>query len=285
MTESSGSPFTIRETFSPITVSAPEGVFPAGSTLSVKKVPVLEQRRVDAAIEEVREADVNVAASYTFDIKVIGPDGQEVQPTDGSLVSVSFALNEVGDENLQTNVYHVSEDTATRQLEAESLEVTEEISATPGEMGVATVETEGFSYYTVEFTYNTLQYVLEGGESVALSEILNKVGLDENAVVSNVEVSNSSLFTATENNGVWTVNSLQPFSTTEWMKVTIGEVTYEIQVTDDNNTTTVEVSTWEALVTNLEDNVEKTIKITVPSRYGMKSQRIRTDISECMKCS
>ena len=40
-----------------------------------------------------------------------------------------------------------------------------------------TAVSEGFSTYTVEFTYGDLQYVLIGGDSVALSEVLSTLGL------------------------------------------------------------------------------------------------------------
>ena len=41
----------------------------------------------------------------------------------------------------------------------------------------ATAETNGFSLYTVEFTYDNKQYVLPGDSEVELSEILDTVGL------------------------------------------------------------------------------------------------------------
>ena len=66
-----------------VKVSAPEGVFPEGATLSVKKVPVYAQRQVDAAIDTEREDGKTVAVSYTFDISVLSAAGEELQPKDG----------------------------------------------------------------------------------------------------------------------------------------------------------------------------------------------------------
>ena len=106
---------------------------------------------------------------------------------------------------------------------------------TDGDTAVA--ETDGFSLYTVEFTYNDLQYVMEGDSSIALSEILDKVNLT--GEVSAVEVSDTSLFSADKENGVWVVIAHKAFSTDEWMKVTINEVVYEITVTDDPETASV----------------------------------------------
>ena len=201
-----------------VTVTAEEGTFPEGTTLSVEKVEV---KKVEEAVEEERREDVKVATSYTFDIKLLDKAGNEIQPADGKTVNVSFKLAEVADQNLSTDVYHFSEE--GNDYTAELLEVSEKGTE-------ATVETTGFSYYTVEFTYNNLQYVLNGDESIPLSTILNTVGLT--GEVTAAEVSNDSLFTVSNNNGQLVVTALQAFTSTEWMKVTINDVVYEIVVTD-----------------------------------------------------
>ena len=218
-----------------VTVSAPPpGVFPDGATLSVKKATVLEQDKVEEAVEAERGVNVNVAASYTFDITVLDADGNELQPTDDNKVKVSFALAEVADENLNTNVYHVSENGQTGGLEAEALNVTQEITEETGEATTATVETAGFSYYTVEFTYDEKQYVMNGDATVALADILDYVGLV--GVPAAVSVSDESLFSASDESGEWMVTAHRAFTSTEWMKVTIDGVEYEIVVTDDTGT-------------------------------------------------
>ena len=93
-----------------------------------------------------------------------------------------------------------------------------------------TVETPCHSNYTVEFSYNALQYVLNGDESVALSEILSKINIF--GEVTDVIVSDPDLFSASKENGKWIITANKAFSTNEWMKVTIGDITYEITVTD-----------------------------------------------------
>ena len=200
-----------------VTVSAPPGVFPEDAVLSVTAVP---NAKVEAAIEREREADANVVSSYTFDIKVQDPAGAEIQPKEGKEVKVSFSLAEVADPNLDTQVYHISGG------DAETLEVT-----TAGQ--TATAETTGFSLYTVEFTYNDLQYVLQGGESVALSAILEAVGLagEPSAAVSSAP----DLFGVEQLNGVWTVVSKRAFQSEESLKVTINGTDYKIIVTDDGS--------------------------------------------------
>ena len=119
------------------------------------------------------------------------------------------------------------------ELTAEKLPV-----ETDGDTAIA--ETDGFSLYTVEFTYENKQYVLPGDSEVALSEVLDTVGLT--GEVSAVEVSDESLFSAKkckasndgdgkipekdgngnaveDENGTWFVFAHKAFSTEEWMKV------------------------------------------------------------------
>ena len=204
-----------------VTVEAKEGVFPEGARLSVISVSSSETEKT---IEEERNDDRNVAVSYTFDIKILDEDDNELQPEDGKNVKVSFRTAEVSDPNLDVSVYHISDGTKS----AKELDV--DVS---GQTAVA--ESDGFSYYTVEFTYNNLQYVLNGDESVPLTDILSKVGLV--GEVTDVTVSDPGLFSASKENGRWIITAHKAFTTNEWMKVTIGDITYEIMVTDDQQIT------------------------------------------------
>ncbi|MBE5901033.1 MAG: hypothetical protein E7280_03910 [Lachnospiraceae bacterium] len=96
----------------------------------------------------------------------------------------------------------------------------------------AMAETDGFSLYTVEFTYDNKQYVLPGDSEMELSKILSAVGLSGDA--KEVLVSDSSLFSAEKNdNGEWIVTTHTAFDSREWMKVTIDGVEYELAVTDN----------------------------------------------------
>ncbi len=203
-----------------ITVKADAGTFPASATLSVMRVLLYEQTQADAAVDEVRDEDQNVAARYTFDISILDEDGNELQPAEGHSVEVNFALAEAGDENLETNVYHITEDMAAEKLDTEA---TDE---------AVTAVTDGFSLYTVEFTYEKREYILPGDSSVALSEILDAVGLKGAAEA--VSVSAPELFSVETNAaGAWIVRANRAFTSTEWMRVTIGGIEYEITVTDD----------------------------------------------------
>ncbi len=291
-----------------ITVEADEGVFPEGATLSVEKVTLAQEKQAEEAVESERGEDKQVAASYTYDIKVLDKDGNEIQPADESKVKVSFKLEEVADSNLETNIYHIKEADSDGNVsgersgndKADSGETSEASGAdsdnkvsdnmqliaeklpieTDGDTAIA--ETDGFSLYTVEFTYDNKQYVLPGDSEVALSEVLDTVGLT--GEVSDVEVSDESLFSAKkcktaedgntpekdgdgkaieDENGTWFVFAHQAFSSKEWMKVTIGGVVYEITVTDEQATaqnTAVVINT-----SNKSAYEGKTITGTVPS--------------------
>ncbi|MBQ6391799.1 MAG: leucine-rich repeat protein, partial [Eggerthellaceae bacterium] len=199
-----------------VTVEADVGAFPEGAVLSVASAP---SSMTEAAVAAERDGGANVAASYTFDIKVLGADGAELQPAGGRPVRVSFKAAEVADPNLDVSVYHVSGG------EAEELAVSESGST-------ATARTDGFSYYTVEFTYGDLQYVLPGGESVPLADILAVVGLQGEPT--DVQVSDSDLFSVSRESGELVVSSHQAFSSKEWMRVTIAGRPYKIAVTDDD---------------------------------------------------
>ena len=208
-----------------VTVSADKGVFPEGSSLFVRAVGAAEEASVENAVEEERSDDVKVASSYTFDIKVLDADGNEIQPdTTKGTVKVSFATDEADNANLTADIYHIDDDMNVDKLDSDT--------TTEGSKPAVVAETEGFSYYQVEFTYGEMQYVLPGDSEVRLKEILDYLGISGN--VTNVYGSNDSLFSAENRDGEWYVIAHQAFSSNEWLKVTLDgvEMDVEIVVTD-----------------------------------------------------
>ena len=217
-----------------VTVTASEGAFPEGATLSVNKATDSEKEQINQAVEAVRDDSVSVAEAYTFDIKVLDENGTELQPANGQTVNVSFAMDEVSNQNLSTDIYHIPEGNGS--LVAEELSTSESGNT-------VTAVSDGFSYYTVEFTYDEKQYVMEGDTSVALTDILSYVGITKadgsvatNSDITSVSVSDESLFSASNESGEWIVTAHQAFHTDEWMKVTVDGVEYEIVVTDASHT-------------------------------------------------
>ncbi|MCR4745997.1 MAG: hypothetical protein K5894_12315 [Lachnospiraceae bacterium] len=92
-----------------VTVTADAGIFPDDAELSVKKVSRTQEKEAEKAVESERDEEENVAKFYTYDIKVLDKDGKEIEPKDDENVKVSFRLDEVADENLTTNIYHIIE--------------------------------------------------------------------------------------------------------------------------------------------------------------------------------
>lgn len=206
-----------------ITVKAAEGVFPKGARLIVSEVSQSEETQILDAVEKERTDDVNVAASYSFDIKVVDKDGNELQPdTSKGEVKVSFSLVEVANDNLDTGVYHVADEAG--DLNASKLD-----AETSG--NEVTVETDGFSFYTVEFTYGKIEYSIEGGGRVFLSEILDAVGLKGTAT--DARSSNEDLVSVKRNDeGEIYLVSNREFHSDEKLEVDISGITYEILMTD-----------------------------------------------------
>ena len=230
-----------------IGLSAGKGVFPEGVTLSASRVKGTELKKVDKALKAERGDASSVDSSYTFDIKVLDAEGEEVQPADGKDVSLSFAAKKVADKKLSTRVYHIED--GKKELDATELKV-----STDGD--TATVETDGFSYYTVEFTYGDKQYVLEGDGVVKLDDLLKAIGIE--GEVKGVSVSDPELFgvirgtkkgvsyatrfmngetkkvpTNDPKGTVRYVASYKPFNTEEWMDITMKDGRkYHVIVTD-----------------------------------------------------
>jgi|GEM_PF-3144890 len=224
-------------------VAASEGTFPKGSTLSVQKVSKMEEQSVNEAVGKVRKSGINVVSSYTYDIKVHDNNANEIQPANGNKVKISFSLKEAANPNLTATVYHIKEDNGT--FSAEAVETHKE-----GLLVVA--ESDGFSDYTVEFSYQTKIFTLTGGGSAYLTELLAQVGItkEEAAPVTDEDiiaasVGDTSLFTVVkEGEVVWTITSLKSFTTQETLTVTVGEVPYNISIisTTENSYTTPAVA-------------------------------------------
>ena len=165
-TREEGAAFTASGTTSAgsVTVTAAAGVFPEGAVLVVSDpAPARMLRAAAGPREENADAPTEtVVASYAYEITVTDAEGNSIQPAEGMTATVAFALAEAGDPNLSVRVLH---ETAGGQ---------EELPAHTAE-GAVIAETTGFSRYTVEFYYNSKEYVLTGDSSIALSEILAAV--------------------------------------------------------------------------------------------------------------
>ena len=206
-----------------VSVSADEGVFPEDAYMNVERVEDTEDS--DALIEETLDDDVNIAHSMTFDITIYDSEGNEIEPdTEAGNVYVSFSDSLVADSNLDVDVYHI-----TDEEEAIALDVNVE-----DELVVA--ETDGFSYYVLVFSYETETYNLSRATTVTANEIARSVGLPEGDV-SNVIVADGSHINASQTSGIWLISENGSFDGTEIVGFVIGGVTYDVEISTNNEAT------------------------------------------------
>ena len=206
-----------------IQVIADEGVFPEGAYLEATKI---ENVNID------RSSNVNLVDTMSFDICIYDENGVEIEPdTSAGSVSVLFFDERIADTNLDTTIYHIEDNNPTA-LEYSYIDGNGDITDSENVAVAVEAETEGFSVYTVEFTYNDMSYVLNGSESVSLSTILEAVGLV--GTVENVVISDTSLINF---DGV-NLTAVKPFNSAENMIVTINGIDYEISITDENDIAT-----------------------------------------------
>ncbi|MCQ2549514.1 MAG: InlB B-repeat-containing protein [Lachnospiraceae bacterium] len=141
-----------------IHVTADAGVFPVGSRLQVEKivsrrdVETIEKAIADKIDEETPDyIDTVVEESYSFDIKIIDEEDNELEP-DNSKGQVLVTFENVGvaeaeeQDNLTLSVFHVSDD----------LEQVEEVQCeTDASNDTTSITAEHFSIYTVVITSGT----------------------------------------------------------------------------------------------------------------------------------
>ncbi len=206
-----------------VTVSAPAGVFPAGSTLQVLRVSGSLEDLAEAAVRERMSSAEEIAASWSFDITVLSPEGEELQPANRQAVSISFAFAEASDPNLKTDIYHMKE-SGQGALDAELLD-------THTEEGSVSGTTTGFSIYTLTVSYQRRSVDLLPGSSMPVAGMLNAVGLDGvPSAVSLEEGGASGCFSLRGTDAAsWAVQAgNEPVNASPFLKANIRDVEYEI---------------------------------------------------------
>ena len=126
-------------------------------------------------------------------------DGEEIQPdTAKGKVYVSFEVDKQLNEFMDVNVYHIEEDPDSEEItgatvldsEVENVEISDDCDESVEEKTVVTAETNGFSFYVVEFIYGWLEYAVKMNTEVRLVEILSEFyiyGTIKGATVSDAE--------------------------------------------------------------------------------------------------
>ena len=146
-----------------IRVSAEEGAFEDGARLSVVRVPSKDLKEVENAVADARTKDELVTSAYAFDIKILGQDGSVLQPAGGKKIKVSFETKEAADGSLGAVVYHLVN--TNNNITAKKLATTVNRDAKTAE-----AQTDGLSYYVVEFVSKTKASENTEAETIAKTD-------------------------------------------------------------------------------------------------------------------
>ena len=143
-----------------VTVSAPEGAFPEGTTM--KAVPVSADTVVAAVEDQVAAEGKEIVDVVAVDITFYDKDGKEIQPA--ADVAVSFGNVPVSEAAEEAAVYHIDD--------AANAEVVAEVAPEDTE---ATFQAESFSVYA----YTRIASLNQEAEIMPLVNELNTVGTIE----------------------------------------------------------------------------------------------------------
>ena len=138
-----------------ISISAEEGVLPAGTTVTISKVSYTEEQSVQELVEEELDETETVEQTVTFDITFYDEDGTEIEPEDGCVsVNITLAqslLNTASeDHTIGIRVYHIDDEDTVEEVESSQ------------EGSELTFEAEEFSAYAVTVVKEAKQS-MDGG--------------------------------------------------------------------------------------------------------------------------
>ena len=265
--------------YTQVKVYAPEGAFPEGTQMLLSDV---EDDETIAAICDAALAENSLVQKvHAVDISFRNSRNEEIEPLLPIRVEMTAEkCAEVGSSSVSSSVVHVDdsgnativenaqkvEAEAEDEKDADKLEDVETIAFEAKEFSVYAL------VYTVDFEYSVngkmYQFSLPGGEKIALSDLIEVLGIigdtnnGEKAAfnsvdsflkeVANVEFSDESLVKVTPVEGDWELESLQPFDTDESLTITMknGDVV-TVKVTDAQ------------LITDLSQILDSTNGVTV----------------------
>lgn len=132
-------------------VSAPAGVLPAGATLEVEEIHPVDYASAEAYAEaltslsqELRKDDKTYTAATVYDIRIMDPDGDEVEPKGNVDVVLDYKnARPIGAKSDPVEIAHITDKGALDVVDAEV-----ETNAR-GAVENAVFSTDSFSYYIV----------------------------------------------------------------------------------------------------------------------------------------
>lgn len=236
-----------------IKVSAPEGVFPQGSKLSVEKVRRDDAQEIVEVAEGVSGEEKEPAASFVFDIKVLDKDGTEIQPdTACGNVKVEFVLPNAPSEGAE--VIHVSE------VESAAEGIAEEETAENG----SEVITDG----TVEDDSEAITDGAAEDESEKITEAASEAETEE---ISDADVQDDSEKvtdgTAKDDSGMITDGNVDEISEEETAEKFEAE---KLIGSIEGTTVTVETDSFSYYVVFTYGSVQKDYKLKLNTGESLK---------------
>ncbi len=171
-------------------VEADEGTFEQGTTMSVKQVS--SQDILDKAIE----AAGGKGSAAAVDISFRKADGTETEPAKPIRVKMTAKVLSQADK---VHVVHVddtgSTDVVAKKSDGKTIESTSSEAASSDAKNAVSFESDSFSVYaivyTVDFKYSvngkTYQFSLHGEEKIALSDLIEVLGIIDDTNFKNVK--------------------------------------------------------------------------------------------------
>ena len=275
-----------------IRIRADKGVFPEGASVNATKLEKDQEERVNSVLSDQIETDDNVVKSYSFDIKILDENGEEIEPdTEKGRVIVSFESEEVTNESLKADIYHVldekeqsgsdssSDNTdsksavlgATRNLSEDSVSsdnmVVERLTA----VVVDSEDTKAVEAVTYSFSTYVLRFSYEGVLDYEIKQSV--VSLDD--ILKELQIAQDD--DGKEINTVSTDSSLADFihvDTLEYETDSTGKI---IPAIDDNGLLKPSsLGKWFLVVQKPGQNVGTTLDIT----YGGLTYTVTLNISD-----
>ena len=228
------------------TVAVTSDELPANAVADIREVSLSEQELVKLFDEEKA---ASVQAFVAYDIKIL-VDGKEWQPDNKVSVTVRDPDIEVN-ENGALTITHIDSETGSADA----------VNARVNDEGEVCFEAEGFSLYifTVEFSYDGLNYSINGQSSILLSELFGELNIVRDlADVVSVIFSDSSLISVAGENGDWRLTPLQAFSTEQQLTVSFRDGSAIIITVTDTSYPSLEgdLAYFESFtITSIEDGM------------------------------
>ncbi len=253
-------------------VSADEGAFPAGTTMAVTAIE--DESVLNAALDAVEGRNMRAAA---VDITFRDAEGSEIEPA--LPIRVTMKADVIAEKE-EVTVVHVDDDLKTEVVEQAPAS---ELEQAPAENEVV-FDADAFStyalVYTVDFYFGEYEYHLQGGETILLSDLIQKIQLVKNEAgdllstedIADVTFSDETLVSVAkaEEGEDYLLISLKAFDTEETLTIILmdGEKV-EVRVTDAAQTTQLNSMVNSISVQGASRNSDGSYKVNAGQEYNV----------------